>query len=51
MALYLAERIEIGKLSYLAVFSIAKYVQFKEDVDAMLIADGFGNLIVPIPTV
>lgn len=48
MALYLAERIELGKLDYLLVFSIPKYVPLKEDVDAMLIVDGFEHLIVPI---
>ena len=48
MALYLAERIEIGKLDYKAVFSIIKYQILEPDVDAMLIVDGFASLIVPI---
>lgn len=48
MALYLAQRIEQGKLDYLAVFSIPRYLPLKDDVDAMLIVDGFGHLIVPI---
>lgn len=48
MALYLADRIEKGKLDYLAVFSIPRYTPLKEDVDAMLTADGYQDLIVPI---
>ena len=51
MAIYFSEGIEEGRLSYLAVFSIPKYTQFKESVDAMLVADGFQDLIVPIPAV
>ena len=48
MALYLADRIEKGKLDYLAVFKISRYTTLKEDVDAMLIVDGYQDLIVPI---
>jgi hypothetical protein len=48
MALYLADRIEKGKLDYLAVFKISRYTPLKDDVDAMLTVDGFQNLIVPI---
>lgn len=48
MALYLAHGIEQGRLDYLAVFSIAKYLPLKEDVDAILVADGFQDKIVPI---
>ena len=49
MALYLADGIEEGRLDYHAVFSISRYLPLKETVDAMLVADGFQNLIVPIP--
>jgi len=48
MALYLADGIEEGRLDYLAVFSIARYLPLKDAVDAMLVADGFQDLIVPI---
>jgi len=48
MALYLCDRIEQGKLDYLSVFKISRYLPLKEDVDAMLIVDGFQELIVPI---
>lgn len=44
MAAYLAYRIELGKLDYLAV--VTKYPQFKNDIDAILIADGKQDLIV-----
>lgn len=44
MAAYLAMRIEQGKLNYSAV--IAKYPQFKNDIDTILIADGYQDLIV-----
>ena len=39
MAGYLAYRIELGKLNYNAV--IAKYPQFKEDIDIILGSDGY----------
>lgn len=48
MALYLTDGIEKGRLSYLAVFSIPRYASLKASVDAMLIVDGFEDLIVPI---
>lgn len=48
MALYFADGIEEGRLSYLAVFSISKYLKFKDAVDAILVADGFQAKIVPI---
>lgn len=44
MAAYLAMRIEAGKLDYAAV--VAKYPQFKADIDEILINDGYQNLIV-----
>lgn len=43
MAVYLAMRIEIGKLDYTAV--VTKYPQFKSDIDAILVADGKQDLI------
>ena len=39
MAGYLAERIKKGKLNYNAV--MAKYPQYKEDVDFILACDGY----------
>lgn len=48
MALYLALGIEEGRLDYKTVFTNPKLAPFKSDVDMMLIADGFGNLIVPL---
>jgi hypothetical protein len=44
VAAYLAMRIEDGKLDYSAV--VAKYPQFKSDIDLILVADGFQDLIV-----
>lgn len=44
MALYLAKRIEIRKLNYTQV--VTKFPDLKSDIDEILIADGFGNLIV-----
>jgi hypothetical protein len=44
VAAYLAMRIEAGKLDYSAV--VAKYPQFKSDIDAILVADGKQDLIV-----
>jgi len=44
MAVYFAMRIKKGALDYLAV--VTKYPQFKSDIDAILIADGFQDLIV-----
>ena len=48
MAVYFAMRIETNNLDYLTVFSMVVYQQFQADTDAILVADGFGNLIVPI---
>jgi len=48
MALYLAIGIEEGRLDYLAVFKIPKYLPLKSTVDAILVADGFQDKIVPI---
>ena len=41
---YLAMRIAAGKLDYLAV--VTRYPQFKDDIDEILINDGFQDLIV-----
>jgi len=48
MALYLTMGLEEGRLDYLRVFTTPKLVVLKDDVDAMLIADGREELIVPI---
>lgn len=48
MSIFLAHGIEENRLDYLAVFRISRYLPLKEDVDAMLVADGFQELIVPI---
>ena len=45
MAAYFAWRIEIGKLTYKKVMSVETYRQFKDEIDAILIADGCGDLI------
>ena len=44
MELYLAKRIELGKLDYVAV--VTKYPQFKTGIDEILVADGFQILII-----
>ena len=44
MAAYLAYRIEKGKLNYAAV--VAKFPELKADIDEILVADGYENLIV-----
>lgn len=44
MALYLAMRIEQGKLDYASV--VVKFPQFKLEIDEILVADGYENLIV-----
>lgn len=49
MALYLAGQIEKGAIDYLTCFSNPKLFPLKTSVDAMLIADGFADLIVEIP--
>lgn len=46
MARYLAMRIEAGKLNYTTV--ITRYPQFKEDIDTILVNDGFQDLIVEL---
>lgn len=43
MAAYFAMRIEKGKLNYKAV--VSKYPQYKDEIDEILVADGFENLI------
>ena len=43
---YLATQILEGVLKYSSVFSIKIYQQFKERVDAMLIAAGRADLII-----
>ena len=51
MAVFLVMGFEDGSLSYLEVFSIPKYLNYpmlKSTVDAMLVADGREELIVPI---
>lgn len=48
MALYLAQGIEEGRLDYKAVFNNPKLSSLKEQVDAMLIADGHQDKIVPL---
>lgn len=49
MAFYLTGQLEKNHIDYLQAFSNKKLASVKEDTDAMLIADGYGNLIVPIP--
>ena len=41
---YFAMRIKSGKMDYTAV--VTRYPQFKEDIDEILINDGFQDLIV-----
>ena len=48
MSLYLAQGIEEGRLDYKMVFTSPKLAGLKEQVDAMLIADGFQDLIVQL---
>ena len=45
MAMYIAQRILDGKISYEHVFSISIYKRYQDDVDAILIAEGRGDLI------
>jgi hypothetical protein len=42
------ESLESAQTYYRQVFSIAKYQQFKEDTDAILVADGYADCIVTI---
>jgi len=51
MALYLARRLEAGKIDYVLVFSNPNNASLKPDVDEMLIADGRQELIVAVPVV
>lgn len=46
MEAYLASRIKIGKLDYVAVVKL--YPQFKAGIDEILIADGYQDLIVEV---
>lgn len=46
MAGYLAMRIKKGALDYKAV--VTKYPQFKNDIDEILINDGYQHLIIPV---
>lgn len=46
MAAYLALGIEEGRLNYTAVVTNIRFSQFKADIDAILIADGYQHLIV-----
>jgi len=48
MSLYLAQGIEEGRLDYKAIFTNPKLASLKPQVDAMLIADGYQNLIVEL---
>lgn len=43
MAAYFAMRIEKGKLNYRTV--VSKYPQYKDEIDEILVADGYENLI------
>lgn len=43
MALYLAKRIELGKLDYKSV--VEKFPEFKIEIDEILVADGFEDLL------
>jgi hypothetical protein len=48
MALYLCQGIEEGRLDYKTIFTNPKLAPLKDSVDAMLIADGFQDKIVPL---
>ena len=48
MAAYLAMRIMDKKMDYKAVFSQTRFQAYKEDVDAIFIAEGRQDLIVAI---
>ena len=39
MAAYLAKRIKLGKLNYNTV--VARYPEYKEDIDLILVTDGY----------
>lgn len=48
MSIYLVMGIEEGRLDYKAVFSNPKLLPLKDNVDMMLIADGYQDKIVPL---
>jgi len=48
MAAYFALGIEEDRLDYVAVVTNPRYTIFKEDIDSILVADGFQDKIVPI---
>lgn len=48
MVLYIAKQIEDGKVSYALVFKSKMWKPYKEDVDAILIADGNQDMIVAV---
>lgn len=41
MAAYLAKRIEDGKLVYKTIVTSKRYARFKDDIDEILVADGY----------
>lgn len=45
MALYMANQIEKGNVSYKAIFSKKMWKPYQDDVDAILTADGKQDLI------
>jgi hypothetical protein len=48
MSAYLARQIKNGGLDYYIIFSSQFFKPYQAETDAILIADGFENLIVPI---
>lgn len=46
MAMYIAEKILLGRQDYAKVFSTYLYKRYQDDVDAILIAEGREDLIV-----
>jgi len=48
MAAYFALGIEEDRLDYVAVVTNPRYTQFKADIDAILIADGYQDKIIPV---
>lgn len=49
MAMFISRKIMEGSQDYSYVFSISVYKRYQADVDAILIAEGRQDLIVPIP--
>ncbi len=45
MVIYFARKIMEGSQSYEAIFSISIYKKYQEEVDAILVAEGFEHLI------